>query len=64
MHYICEGECGGTSEKPDKCGSSNCTRKDDMFSPCDCQDGKHGDKQIKDTPGESLAHGEGENYRE
>jgi hypothetical protein len=41
-HYICTGECGGMSEKPQKCMAEYCSMYGKPFAECNCEDGKHG----------------------
>jgi len=41
-HYVCEGECGGTSDKPGEvCHSERCSKKGQPFVACECDDGEH-----------------------
>ncbi|HLC19863.1 MAG TPA: hypothetical protein VJK72_03015 [Candidatus Nanoarchaeia archaeon] len=42
MHYICEGDCGGVSNKKKNCGAEDCTCFDEPLTACSCSDGKHG----------------------
>ena len=41
-HYICDGGCGGVSNKPGVCDTSGCTDFGRPLEKCSCQDGKHG----------------------
>ena len=42
IHYVCPGQCRGTSENlPDTCGSDTCSKKGAEFVACNCEDGEH-----------------------
>jgi len=41
-HYVCRGNCGGTSEVPKACEAESCTMSGQMMEECNCEDSKHG----------------------
>ncbi|MBI2628999.1 hypothetical protein HYW74_02875 [Candidatus Pacearchaeota archaeon] len=40
-HYICLGECGGSSNNPGNCQDSSCSLYGKPLVLCNCEDGKH-----------------------
>lgn len=41
VHYVCAGECGGTSELPGLCRADACSLKGVQLTECSCDDGMH-----------------------
>lgn len=41
-HYTCTGGCDAESDEPGVCNDSDCLKKGQPFTPCDCTDGHHG----------------------
>lgn len=47
MHYVCTGECGGTSDTQINCGTEGCSMKGQPMAECNCEDGKHEEAKKK-----------------
>lgn len=41
-HYVCTGECGGSSPNPGICKAEDCSMCGQDMVKCDCTDGSHG----------------------
>lgn len=40
-HYVCSGECQGSSDTPGVCQSDTCSRFEKPLIECDCADATH-----------------------
>ncbi|OGY64801.1 MAG: hypothetical protein A3J53_02880 [Candidatus Harrisonbacteria bacterium RIFCSPHIGHO2_02_FULL_40_20] len=47
IHYFCEGECKGISDKPTPCQSKTCSYSGKPLIQCGCKDGFHKKSLIK-----------------
>lgn len=41
VHFICKGECAGSSEVVGVCEGEGCSRQWELLEECDCTDGRH-----------------------
>ncbi|MEK7083184.1 MAG: hypothetical protein AAB972_03345 [Patescibacteria group bacterium] len=48
-HYVCTGECGGSSPNPGICKAQDCSMFQQDMAPCDCTDGSHGSGMTPET---------------
>lgn len=48
MHYICTAECKGVSDVPGTCQAKECSKHGHPLEPCDCKDGRHEGRQMKE----------------
>lgn len=47
-HYICTGGCQGESPNPGVCQAASCPHFGEPLEECDCEDGRHEDRQESD----------------
>ena len=45
-HYICTGNCHGSSDKPDTCQAKDCVKYKQQLELCRCKDKKHDDRRL------------------
>lgn len=60
-HYICKGNCHGTTNELSICETEGCTHQWEMMEACECTDHLHGQKEelvVKDTHGNRLYDGD------
>lgn len=42
QHFVCTGDCGGTSETAGLCQAPTCSQTGSPLMPCECEDNLHG----------------------
>lgn len=52
QHFICAGGCDGESSTPGVCQAEDCKKEGEPLTPCDCEDGLHGEVLEKEDEDE------------
>ena len=47
-HYVCAGDCGGVSRKPDECQTETCPMFNEVMEECECEDMTHNMDKVSD----------------